>query len=251
MPAFKALRLNQGTSDVEIQLLIGAETWARIEGKAAPLGTAIWGVDLGTSFAMSAVSCYWPVTGLLRSLAAFPRQPSLQERGVRDGVDSLYQQMHDRGELIRAGNRAVDIGELLVEARARFGVPDLVVADRYRKAEMLDALNAEGIGVPVEFRGMGYLDGGEDVRMFQRACVSDRVTPEVSLLLRSAMAEARTMSDPAGNAKLCKSVEGQRRFRAKDDAAAAALLAVSAGERRRQAEAEDTEEFYAARVVYA
>ena len=45
------------------------------------------------------------------------------------------------------------------------------------------------------------------------------------------MAEARTFSDPAGNAKLCKGTEGGRRMRAKDDAAAATILAVSAGVR--------------------
>ena len=52
------------------------------------------------------------------------------------------------------------------------------------------------------------------------------------LLLRSAMAEARTISDPAGNSKLSKSTEGGRRKRARDDAAAAAILAVAAGARR-------------------
>ena len=45
------------------------------------------------------------------------------------------------------------------------------------------------------------------------------------------MREARTVSDPAGNAKLSKGSQGGRRFRAKDDAAAAAVLAVAAGVR--------------------
>ena len=42
----------------------------------------------------------------------------------------------------------------------------------------------------------------EDVRAFRRACADGRVTPAPSLLQRSAIAEARTISDPAGNAKL-------------------------------------------------
>ena len=241
LPAFRALRLNMGTSDVEVQLLIGADTWARIEGEAAATGSCLWGADLGTSYAMSAISAYWPETGLLRCMAAFPRLPSLHERGIRDGVDSLYEQMAERDELLQFGQRAVDLGELIGAAVLRFGEPDLVVADRWRMAELCDALTAHEIGVEVEPRGQGYKDGGEDVRAFQKACVSDRVTPEVSLLMRSAMLEARTMSDPAGNSKLCKSIEGQRRFHAKDDACAAAILAVSAGERRWQADADDTD----------
>lgn len=68
-------------------------------------------------------------------------------------------------------------------------------------------------------------------RTFRRAFAEDRVVPVPSLLLRSAMAEARTIADPAGNAKLSKGSQGGRRFRARDDAAAAAILAVSAGVR--------------------
>ena len=79
---------------------------------------------------------------------------------------------------------------------------------------------------------MGYLDGAADVRAFRRACAEGKVTPHKSLLLRSAMAEARTISDPAGNAKLSKGSQGGRRLRARDDAAAAAILAVASGVRQ-------------------
>ena len=231
LPSFKALRLNQGTSDVSVSLLLEVSTWARIEGDAAPEGACYWGADMGTSSAMSAIVAYWPTTGLLRAVAAFPRLPGLNQRGIADGVGSLYEQMHDRGELILAGDRAVSIVELVTEAAERFGVPELVACDRWRDAELLDALNAAEIPVAVELRGQGFKDGGEDVRLFRRACVSDRVIPEVSLLMRSAMSEARTVADPAGNEKLAKNSEAGRRMRARDDAAAAAILAVSAGER--------------------
>ena len=241
LPSFKALRLNLGTSDVEVMLLIGAETWGRIEGEAEPAGPCLWGADLGTSYSMSSIAAYWPETGLLRCLAAFPKLPTLHDRGIADGVDTLYEQMAARHELVQIGLRAVELVPLLEVAVERFGAPDLVVADRWRRAELLDALNACEIGVEVELRGMGFKDGAEDVRAFRRACVSDRVTPAQSLLMRSAMSEARTVSDPAGNEKLAKAAEGQRRLRAKDDAAAAAILAVSAGERRRQAEADESE----------
>ena len=75
-------------------------------------------------------------------------------------------------------------------------------------------------------------DGGVDLEAFRRSCLSGKVTPEVSLLLRSAMREARSIADPAGNEKLCKATEGGRRLRARDDAAAAAILAVAEGSRR-------------------
>ena len=64
-------------------------------------------------------------------------------------------------------------------------------------------------GAELVVRGMGFKDGAEDVRGFRRALADGRVTPIPSLLLRSAMAEARTISDPAGNAKLSKSTQGR------------------------------------------
>ena len=81
-------------------------------------------------------------------------------------------------------------------------------------------------------RGMGYRDGAEDMRGFRRACLEEAVTPIPSLILTSAMSEARTISDAAGNSKLSKGSEGARRVRARDDAAAAAILAVALGTKR-------------------
>ena len=228
--AFAALRLNLGTADTERPLLLDAGLWRAIEGGAQRAGKAVWGVDLGTSAAMSAVACYWPATGALACLAAFPRDPSLAERGLRDGVGALYQDMARTGELILAGGRAVDISELIAEALTRFGAPAAIVADRWREAELRDALDrARAPMAALETRGQGYKDGGEDVRDFRRACAEGRVVPATSLLLRAAMAEARVQVDPAGNAKLAKNAGGGRRVRARDDAAAAAILAVAAG----------------------
>ena len=230
---FQALRLNMGVADTEVSVLLDADLWASIEGDAPMVGPVIWGVDLGTSAAQSAVAAFWPETGALACLAAFPEQPSLDERGRRDGVASLYRECHRRGELLTLGRRSVDVDALLRAALARFGRPVAVVADRWREGELRDALEAARIP-PAVFasRGMGFRDGGEDVRVFRRACAAGRVTPAVSLLLRSAMAEARTVSDPAGNAKLAKASQGGRRLRARDDAACAAILGVAEGVRR-------------------
>ena len=230
---FEALRLNLGTSDVERSMLLDASTWQTIEGEAQATGRPVWGVDLGTSAAQSAVAAYWPNSGRLDCVAAFPAEPTLKERGVRDGVGRLYSECHRRGELILCGGAAVSVVDLVIEARERFGPPVAIASDRWREAELRDALQAAGIPpATLELRGMGYKDGAEDVRAFRRGCLEGKVTPVRSLLLRSAMAEARTVSDPAGNSKLAKNAEGGRRLRARDDAAAAGILAVAAGVRQ-------------------
>ena len=232
LPGFRALRLNLGESDTEIQVLIEADTWRGIEGEAARGAEPVFGIDLGTTAAQSAVAAFWPATGRLECLSAFPAKPTLAERGLRDGVGGLYVECARRGELLQLGGAACDVGALVGEALARFGRPRLIVADAWREGELRDVLQAAQVPVAdLELRRMGFGDGAADVRAFRRACLEGRVRPLPSLLLRSAMAEARTIGDPAGNEKLCKGSEGGRRTRARDDAACAAVLAVAAGRR--------------------
>ena len=233
LAAFKALRLNMGTSDTMQSTLLDAGTWRRITGDVERSGRCVWGLDLGQNFAMSGCASYWPASGRLEALASFPNDPGLAERGVQDGVGNLYVQMRDRAELVTTGGEATDIAEFLDLARERFGLPSAICADRYRAAELRDILRKLGIrNVSLIERGQGFKDGGEDVRDFRRACVEGKVIPAPSLLLTAAMGEARVTMDPAGNAKLAKAAEGGRRKRAKDDAAAAAILAVAYGARR-------------------
>ena len=236
LAAWRALRLNQGTDDVSRAVLLDADAWKRATRLGAPeaetRGGYVLGLDLGTSAAMSAAAAYHR-DGRLEAVAAFPEIPGLAERGLSDGVGRLYQRMHDRGELILAGRRVADIGALLTEALARWGRPAAVVCDRWRAAELRELL--EGLRFPAAaliVRGQGYMDGGADVRDFRRAVLGDLVRPAESLLLTSALAEARVVSDPAGNSKLSKGSQGGRRQRARDDAAAASILAVAAGYRQ-------------------
>ncbi len=234
LAAFKALRLNLGTADTLQSLLIDADEWKRIEVDKADLADRYaLGIDLGGTAAMSAAAGFWPDTGRLEAVACFPEIPSLAERGLADGVGNLYVKMAEAGDLIQAGRRVSSIEELLTECLERWGTPGVIVCDRWREGELREKL--EKIDFPItslEVRGQGFKDGGEDVRIFRKACAAGNVRPERSLLLRAAMSEARVVGDPAGNEKLSKLTQGGRRARARDDAAAAAILAVAAGMRR-------------------
>lgn len=233
LPGFKALRLNLGTADTEQATLLDAGTWQNIEVDDVDMqGRCVWGVDLGGSAASSAVASFWPDSGRLETLAAFPREPDLYARGLNDGVGTLYQVCYERDEILTNGGAAVDIPDLIRRARDRFGAPSAIASDRWRENELRDALKSAGLPVAkLELRGMGFKDGGEDVRMFRRACLEGRVHPLKSLFLTYAMSEARISIDPAGNSKLAKNSEGGRRQRARDDTAAASILAVALAER--------------------
>ena len=116
---------------------MGADRGRRRTGRAACVGLR----TSEPSAAMSAIAAYWPATGRLETVAAFPLDPPLAERGLRDGVGGLYVETQTRGELIQTGQRAVDLDGLLTEALERFGRPTVIAADRWREAELRDALD--------------------------------------------------------------------------------------------------------------
>ena len=233
LASFRALRLNLGTSDTVEAHLIQPGTWTAAEGKAAAVGGYVLGIDLGTTEAMSAAAGFWPETGLLDAVACFGDDPDTKARGLRDGVGGLYSKMEARGELVLAPGRISDLRILVGEVWDRWGKPSAIVCDRWREAELRKVLAEAGWPrVPLAVRGMGYKDGAEDVRGFRAAFLRGLVTPCRNLLLSAAMASARTISDPAGNSKLAKGAQGGRHSRSRDDAAAAAVLAVALGWRK-------------------
>ena len=236
LASFRALRLNLGESDVVEALLLEAGLWKATVGKAAALGDYVLGIDLGSTAAMSAAAGYWPDTGRLAAVACFGEVPDLGSRGLSDGVGRLYTACAERGELVTCPGRVSDVKALLGEVWERWGRPAAIVCDRWREGELRDALAAlRWPPAALVTRGQGFKDGGEDVRDFRAAFAGGEVTPVESLLLASAISEARTVSDPAGNSKLSKKNEGGRRQLARDDAAAAAVLAVALGSRRSRA----------------
>ena len=235
LASYRALRLNQGVSDVGVSVLVEADVWAKAEGEAPREGKPIFGVDLGSNNAQSAVAAYFPASGRLEAIAAFPMEPDLQSRGIADGVGRLYSECHRRGELITAGQHVSDIRILLETALERFGIPSDIVCDTWREADLRECLQSMGFPLAkLDLRRQGFFDGGEDTRGFSKLILTGKVTPVPSLLLSSAVSEARLVVDAAGNRKLAKNMEGGRRMRAKDDACAAAILAVDKAAREPQ-----------------
>ena len=178
---------------------------------------------------MSAAALYWPLTGRLEAVGAFPATPGLADRGAADGVSGRYVEMSDRGELRTMGDTTVPVDRFLADVVALLEgqAPAAIVGDRFRHAEFLEALRGAGLDrVPCVWRGFGWKDGSEDVERFRRALFEGRVRTTPSLLLRSAFADAITLVDPAGNHKLARG-----RSTGRIDAAAATVIAVAQGVR--------------------
>ena len=238
LASFLALRLNMGTPDIDRPELIAADRWEAAEaGAAEAAGPYALGIDLGQTAAMTAAAGFWPATGLLRCVAAFPSIPGLAQRGARDGVGALYKDMAERGELLVYPGHIVPVEAFLRDVLGKWGPPNAVAADRYKEGELRQGLSVAKVPyVALALRGQGFKDGDADVREFRRAILAGEVHPEPSLLLRSAMREATVVQNESGGAKLAKATQAGRRLRARDDAVAAAILAVAVGARAARGE---------------
>ena len=232
MAEFRALRLNQGVSDVRESWLMDPNTWASIERSDVPRVGRYWlGVDLGENASMTCACAFFVESGALECIGVFPEQPDLLTRGHSDGVGELYVKAQERGELYQAGELVSDPAELLRLSLELWGRPHRIVIDTWKQAKLKEILgNAEFPPTPIEVRRHGFLDGSADIREFRDAALDGHLFPKPSLILRSAIAEARTIMDAAGNTKLTKSGHGRRRS-ARDDAVAAAIIAVAVARR--------------------
>ena len=233
LPAFKALRLNAGTADHEIHVLIDAEAWQRCEVDILPArtGPMVLAFDLSGGDAMAAAVAYWPTGGRLEALAAFPELPDLAERGRVDGAD--YERMASDGDLQVMGRRVVPVAELVDEAIRQWGRPARIVADYHAERELRQALEAADVPLTdLVTASMGGLkDSPGRVRDFRRLVNGARVWCSPSLLIRQSMANARTVEDSMGEERLIKGGQSGRRRTARDDVAVAIAAAVSEGAR--------------------
>jgi phage terminase large subunit-like protein len=231
LSGFRLLNRNERVSAESRDLLLLTDEWLKCETATLPprQGKVVIGVDLGGSASMSCAAFYWAETGRLECLGWFPSKPSLLHRGQGDGVGSRYVEMEKRAELSTLGDQTVPVALWLAEIMRHVEGETIAAlcADRYKQAELGEAMDRAGIRCPIIWRGMGYFHGGEDTDRFRRACFDGRVKSSPSLLLRSAFADAVCLRDPANNIKLAKA-----RSTGRIDAAAASVLAVAEGARQ-------------------
>lgn len=230
LAAFRNLHRNERVNTESRALLIDLDAWQRCEVDALPerAGPVVIGLDLGASASMTAAAFFWVESGRLEALGWFPSEPSLAVRGVNDGVGRRYQDMAERAELRTMPGRTVPVAAWLSQVLEHVAGEriETILADRFKRGEVQDGLTAAGYRGPVTWRGFGWRDGAEDITRFQRAVHERRVAAPKSLLLRSALADAVCLTDPAGNPKLAKG-----RAMGRIDPAAAAVLAIAEGHR--------------------
>lgn len=232
---YRALRLNAGTREVDDnELLVSPENWgASVVSVLPPRGGPVCvGLDLGTSSSMTAAALYWPDTGRLETLGAFPAEPSLATRGKDDGVGDRYINMEERKEIRVYPGQVTPVApflRLIAEIVAGENVLSLTT-DRHRKPELQQAVAEASITWELDWRGVGAgSDGMADIYGFQAEVLESRVKHLPSLAMESALRDCIIKRHPrTGYPYLDKP-----RQRGRIDMATAAVHAVGRGRRYR------------------
>ena len=230
--------LNRGVADVHEPLLIEPDDWLGIEVDILPAreGPCVWGVDVGSSEAFSAIVSHHPLTGLTESLLTCGGIPSIQDRSRRDQCPgSTYQNMVTAGDLlVQDGRRVPDLSVFVEQALNRLGTPDVIVADHFRRPELADALDASPMprGRAFVTRRMRWSEATEDIRRSRKMILGRQVSVAKSVAWRYSLAESRVVYDDQGNCRLAVRSQAGRRARARTDLASALVLCLGEADRR-------------------
>lgn len=209
--SFRAFDLNQPTAPSRT-LVCALSDWQACCVAELPdrRGDVVLAIDIGGSNSMTAAVAIWPETGRVESWAAFGGIPDLKKRGRADGVADQYVQMHGRGELeVFDGCRVTPVAQFIERVASDLAGERIAAAgaDRYRRAEVQQALSEAGVRWPMVWRGTGassIADGSFDVRSFQRMARAGEFRVRESLLWTMAILESEIRYDASGNPALDK-----------------------------------------------
>ena len=227
---FLSYRMNCPTAD-EVSVLLTVDEWKRVLARAVPArrGRPVVGVDCGAARAWSAGTALWG-SGRCEAVAVCPGTPSIAGQEARDQVPrGTYQRLAASGVLTADGDRRVPRVSALVE-RVLTWRPSVIVCDRFRLGELQDAVRGR---VPVVPRVQRWSDSSEDVRACRAMALDGplAIAHESRALLSASLAVAKVESDTSGNVRLTKRGTNNQ---ARDDVAAALVLAAGRHTRRRR-----------------
>ena len=221
---FLSYRLNVPSTD-ESKMLLEVADWELMTARTVPerRGSPIVGIDLGGGRAWSSAVAVWE-NGRVEALALAPGIPDIASQEKRDRVPAgLYQRLVTEGTLTVAEGLRVQPPALLWELiRGAWGIPALVICDRFRLQDLQDAI---GTAVIIEPRITRWSDAAADIRALRKAAKDGPLSVEVgsrSLLIAS-LAAAHVKSDDAGNTRLEKFSTSNC---CRDDVAAALTLCI-------------------------
>ena len=222
---FLSYRLNVPSAD-ESTVLLTVDDWETMAERPVPprKGRAIFAYDLGGGRAWSAAVAVWR-TGRVECLAVAPGIPNLEAQEKRDKVPAgTYRWLAQSGALrVADGLRVQPPAALHDGAVAAWGRPEVILCDRFRLNELMDAAN----GCEVVARRTRWSEASEDIRALRKGAADGPLSVDEGSrpLLAASLAVAMVKNDDQGSCRLVKRASDNS---ARDDVAAALVLAAGA-----------------------
>ena len=230
---FLSYRLNRPSGD-ESEVLLTVEDWQTVIARQVPerVGRPIVGVDLGGGRSWSAAVALYP-NGRIECKAVAPGIPNLEEQERRDRQPAgTYSKLYDLGQLdIAEGLRVQKPEQLWDIIRTTWGKPQVIICDRFRLAELEDAI---GNKARLEPRVSRWSEAAFDIRALRQMALDGglAVDADSQALLATSLSTATVKADDAGSFRLVKKGTNNT---ARDDVAAALVLAAGALARKPKA----------------
>ena len=229
---FLSYRLNLPSAD-EAEVLLTTDDWKQVERRQVPdrVGRPYVGIDLGGGRAWSAAVAVWK-NGRTEAIAVTPGIPSLEDQERRDRVPrGTYASLYDDGQLEVAEGLKVQPPRMLWDfIMERWGRPALVICDRFRLAELEDAINHQA---RIEPRITRWSEASYDIRALRKLAKDGPlpVSDDSRMLIATSLSRAMVKNDDAGNVRQVK--HGVNNV-SRDDVAQALTYAAGAFERNPQ-----------------
>ena len=231
LPSFRAkfqnLRLNMRV-DADARY-ISDQDWMKcadaVSRKALAGEVCYAGLDLCRLRDMTALVLFFPTSGAVVPFFWLPAE-GLLERG--EGESTPYRLWRDQGLLEVTPGRALDykfVVRRLAEIAAEFAVT-AIAYDRAFIKQLQRLLDEEGIRVPLQEFGQGFVSMAQPVQALEAAVLDGRIRHGGHAILRWNVSNAAIDVDAAGNRKVTK-----KRSAGHVDGLVALLMAMGAAAR--------------------
>jgi phage terminase large subunit-like protein len=224
---FENLRLNKRI-DAHVQFISGPD-WMQcadpVDLKALAGKPVYGGLDLSTVTDMSSLVLYWPHNGAVLSFFWLPAE-GLLDRDTREG--GHYRVWRDASLLETTAGKAINFKAIirrLAEISAEYDLV-CVAYDRAFIKTFKAQCDEEGVTLPLEEFGQGYVSMAQPVQLLEAAVLDRRIHHGGYPILRWQVSNVAIEMDPAGNRKPTK-----KRSAGHIDGVAALLMAMGAASR--------------------
>src|SRR5262245_53667743 len=209
LPSFRAkfqnLRLNQRI-DASTQFISDAD-WMQCAGPCTSdslVGRPCYaGLDLSQTTDMTALCLYWPHNGAVLPYFWLPAE-GLLDRDRKEG--SHYRTWRDGGLLETTPGKAINYKAIihrLAEISAEYDLK-AVAYDRAFIKTFKAQCDEQGVTLPLEEFGQGYVSMSPAVQLLEAAVMDQRIHHGGHPILRWQVSNAAIEMDPAGNRKVSK-----------------------------------------------